>query len=178
LVIAVGSLWVMGGERADAQMTVFVAGGGLVPLGGLADIAHLGPLAIGGVSMRIGGSPLSVGAEGLYGRSNHLTAGDRSDIYGASAVVSVALYEVELVTVRLSGGVGEATHAHHSTAYPGLEASRTGLTAGGGGTVAVRFDGVEAFLRAQYMRGLGGLDTRAFPTELMGAALGAAFPVG
>lgn len=162
----------------SAQTTLIVGGGALLPSEGLADVADVGYLVNGGVRRRVRGSSLSLGLVGSFGRAAHGLAGEHSVLYGVAGLVGYTVYAGGPLSVELSGTVGGFSHRHTSTSFPGLDSSRSGLTAGAGTTVWARFDAIRPFVEAAYVRGFGDLDSAAFPTRWVSVVGGVAIPLG
>lgn len=164
---------------ASAQTTAYLGGGALVPTEGFADVADVGYLVTGGLRKRVAsGSRLSLGLEGFYGRASHGLPGERSDLYGASALVGYTLYTGDPLAFELSAEVSGLSHAHKSKSFPGLDSTRSGLALGAAATIWAHFGGVRPFVRGGYARGVGGLASAAFPTRWVGLSGGLAIPLG
>jgi hypothetical protein len=177
LVLMTASLLLVSAGSAAAQMEVLVGAGALVPVARFADVATSGPLGVAGVLVGVRDG-VFLGAQGFYGRAGHLIRGDRSDVYGGSALVAWSLYRTESVSVRIAAGLGGAVHALRSQTFPGLNTSRTGLIASVAALVTTAVGGVTPFFEGGYARGFGDLDTAPFPTEMSTVALGLAIPLG
>lgn len=163
---------------ARGQVVAFAGGGALVPTEGFASVADVGWAAVAGVRRRAAGSRVSLGIDGFYGRAAHGLPGERSELYGGGARIGYTLYERQEVSFEVSVVVDGLVHAHKSASFPGLDASRSGIAAGGAATLWTRFDGVRPFVQGGYVRGLGGLDRTAFPTRWAGVNVGLSVPLG
>ncbi len=149
-----------------------------MPTESFAGVADVGWLITAGLSRRAAGSRLSVGIEGLYGRADHGTAGERSELYGGGARIGYAVYEREPVSLEISATVDGLVHAHKSASFPGLDSSRSGVAIGAGATLSTRVGSASPFVQGAYVRGFGGLDSTAFPTRWAGITAGVSVPLG
>lgn len=159
-----------------AQVSVVVGGSAAVPLGDFADVGVVGAQGVLGASLAVAGGAV-VEARGFYGRNGHRIEGERSELYGVTVLGGYRMDVGGEVLVTPWVGLGGAVHAHKSEPYPGLEASRSGLTLDGGVAVSRAVGRVRVFGSAFYTRGLGELGG-AFPTELVTLGAGLEFPIG
>jgi hypothetical protein len=150
----------------------------LIPTGGFGDVARTGLVVVAGVSRGVAGSRLTLGLEGLYGRAPHALPGERSELYGASVDVDYALVAREPVSVDVSAIVGGLVHAHKSASFPGLDATRTGPSAGARAAISRRVGRVRPFIRVAYTRGFGELGGGTFPTQWLSVDGGLVIPLG
>lgn len=162
---------------ATAQVTVFAGGAAAMPVGHFGDVADLGYQAMLGGAFAVGSGGALAGLSGFYAHTDHSARGERSAVYGLSALGGYALGEAYGVTLTLWAALGGAVHARTSDAYPGLDTSKRGLMLGGGASLARPVGRVSLFLFGAYSSGLGGLNTRAYPTELAAAGAGVAIPI-
>ena len=96
---------------AQAQTTLYIAGGASFPTGDFGDIAKTGWMGAGGVLFNVGPQGLGVGAEIFYGQN---TAKDevsslfdvKTTPYGAMAIVDYAFGEPGGIMPYLFGGAG------------------------------------------------------------------------
>ena len=163
---------------ASAQASILVGGSAAVPLAGFGDVADVGFRVEAGGTAPLGRGGALARAVAFYGRNAHRIAGDRSELYGATVLAG---YELDLGSdVRLTPwiGIGGAVHARKSEAFPGLEASKRGLTVTGGGTVSKGVGRVRVLASVFYLRGLGDLGGDAFPTQLVTLGGGLEIPLG
>lgn len=160
-----------------AQASVSAGGGAAIPLADFGDVADVGFQAQLGGTLPLGQAGAVVGATGFYGRNSHRLAGERSDLYGVTVLGGYRLDVARDVRVTPWVGVGGTVHAHKSESYPGLEASRRGLTLTGGGTLSKGVGRVRVFASAFYVRGLGDLGGVTFPTELVTLGGGVEIPL-
>lgn len=162
----------------NAQASVLVGGGAAVPLAGFGDVADVGFQVEGGGTVPLGRAGVLARAVAFYGRNGHRIAGDRSELYGVTVLGG---YAVELGSdVRLTPwiGIGGAVHARKSESFPGLDASRRGLTLTGGGTVSRGVGRVRVLASVFYVRGVGDLGGDAYPTQLVTVGGGLEIPLG
>lgn len=74
--------------RSEAQLTIYLSGGGAFPTSDYGTYAKTGWLAAGGVLFDVGPLGLSVGAEGFYGQNDHDDIeGDKTNPYGGMGIV-------------------------------------------------------------------------------------------
>lgn len=161
-----------------AQMSVFAGGAAAFPLGGFGDVADVGFQASLGGTIPLGLDGAVAGLTGFFGRNSHRIAGDRSELYGATVSAGYGLELPRGVRLTPWVGLGGAVHARKSESYPGLEASKRGLTVSGGGSVSKEVGRVRVFASAFYLRGLGDLAGDAFPTQLVALGGGVSIPLG
>jgi hypothetical protein len=161
-----------------AQGSLHAGGSAAVPLARLGDIAELGFQTGLGATFALGRGGAVVGIEGFYGRNAHRIAGERSDLYGATVRAGYAIPFAGDVRLTPWVGLAGAVHARKSEPYPGLEASRRGLSLTGGATLSKGVGGIRVFASAFYLRGLGRLGGDTFPTELVSLGGGIEVPLG
>ena len=164
--------------QASAQQTVFVGAGAVIPMGEFGSVADLGYQAQVGGTMQLAETHFVIGAAGFFGRADHEIPGERSTLYGATVLAGYSIATRYDLTVTGWAGLGGMIHAHESGTFPGLDASRRGLTVNAGGGVARPVGRVSAFVSALYTRGVGGLGTSAYPTEWITLGGGIAIPIG
>lgn len=159
----------------SAQVSVVAGGAGAVPLGDFADVADVGFQGVLGASVELGNGAV-VGAQAFYGRNGHRVDGERSDLYGLAVLAGYRWHADGGVALTPWIGLGGMAHAHKSEPYPGLEASRGGLSVHGGATVSKAVRRLRVFGSVFYTRGLGRLGT-TFPTELVSLGAGIEVPL-
>lgn len=155
-------------SAASAQ-SVFIGGGATIPTGNFADFDGDGPSSEGaktgwqasaGATFAVGASGLSLGARGFYGRNSHDTEGDRTDLYGGTALGLFSFGGTTLAPF-IFGEVGFLTHAFKSDTSENV--SDSGLALGGGAGVNIPVGSINLFLVGGYMQGTGDVkDTKAF----------------
>lgn len=165
LTIAAAAL-LLGGGAASAQASAFVSAGAVVPLQDFATVARTGPAVAAGVVFETGVPRLTAGVEGAYGWADHTFGDARSDLYALMGVAAYTLSGFGSLELRPLGGLGVLAHARRSADFPGLDATRAGLGGMVGLRAAIPIGGVHAFVSGSYLRGLGGMHSGAFPTQL------------
>ncbi len=163
---------------AAAQTTVFVGGAATIPVGGYAEVARTGWMAFGRALFGVGDARLSLGAEGFVGSNRHDITGEKSNLYGGTALVGLSIHDSDAVGVSVFGGVGGMIHSRKSESFPGLDTSKAGLTASVGAGLEVPLGPVGGFLAGTYTQGLGAVDTAAFPTRFLAISGGVTIPLG
>lgn len=149
-----------------------------VPLGNFGDVADAGYQGLLAGTVALGGSAALVRALGFYGRSPHAVPGNRSELYGLTVLGGYRLGRAYGLALTAWAGLGGAVHSRRSDTFPGLDASRRGLTVSGGATVTRSLGRVGVFVLALYMRGVGELDTGSYPTEWVAIGGGLEIPLG
>lgn len=163
---------------AVSAQAIFVGGGAGLPLGDFGEVAEPGYQLLAGGSVEVGGTRFAVGLAGLFGRNGHALAGERSTLYSVSALGGYRAVESGATRLTLWGGLGGAVHARSSDTFPGLDASKRGLVVSAGATGSYALERVRIFLLGFYTRGLGGLGSSSYPTELVTAGAGVSIPIG
>ena len=166
LPIAVAAL-LLGGSAASAQASAFVAAGAIVPLEDFNTVAEAGPALAAGVVFETRAPRLSAGVEGVYGWANHRLGDARSDVYALMGFAAYTLSGLGTLELRPRVGVGAIAHARRSDEFPGLDATRAGMGGMLGLHAAIPIGRVHAFASGSYVRGAGGMDSEAFPTQLV-----------
>ncbi len=177
LVASTIMLLVFGGA-ASAQTRVFLAGGGIVPVGDFASVADPGPTVAAGVLREAGTRGLAMGVEISYGRAPHAGGDARSDAYGLLGLVAYTFDGLGSVRLTPLVGVGALMHARRSGDFPGLDATRAGPGAMFGIRAMLPVGGLDAFAAGSYVLGFGDANTAAFPTEFLSVTAGLAIPLG
>lgn len=165
---------------ATAQWA-FLGASATVPVGDYADFgdgdgASTGYMANGGVMFPVGEGKVSVGAQGFFGTNGHDTDGDKTNLYGATALAGVTLAEPDAATRPfVFGGLGLIVHSYKSESFPDFEGSENGLAATGGAGVAFTAgESLGIMLSGSYTLGFG--DTSDTTFLALGAA--AQIPLG
>lgn len=162
-------------SSASAQASFLIGGAVTVPTQDFGDVANTGWMGFGGLLFPVGEGRFSAGVEGYYGRNSHETEGDRTDLYGALALGSVAMGEPDAPTQGfVFGGLGSMTRSDEFEAFPDLEASETSLAAQVGAGASFALGGVNALLTASATQGMFTLNQ----TTLFAVAAGLQIPFG
>lgn len=177
LVLALGAAVAAAPARIEAQADLFVGGAAVIPVGDFGAIADLGYQGLVGGTVDLGVGGFAVGGTGFYGRSPHTVDGDRSVLFGATALVGYTVAEPYGARVRGWAGLGGMVHQRRSDNFPGLDASRRGLSLSGGATVSRSVGHVAVLVSALYTRGLGDIGGSAYPTELVTLGAGLSVPL-
>ncbi|MDH3207849.1 MAG: hypothetical protein OEO79_14690 [Gemmatimonadota bacterium] len=162
----------------SAQATVFAGGAATVPVSDFGTIADLGYLGFLGGTVEVGSAGLAVGAAGFFGSNQHKIAGERSDLYGMTVMVGYTVAEAYEVRFRTWGGLGGMVHARRSDTFPGLDASKRGLSVSVGAEASRAAGRVRVFASGLYTHGLGALGTSSYPTDIITLNGGVAVPLG
>jgi hypothetical protein len=174
---ALTTLALLSPVAAVAQAAVFVGAAAAIPVGDFGGVADLGYQGRAGATVDLASTGFVVGVAGFYGSHPHEISGDRSDLYGATVTGGYEIAEASGVRVTAWAGLGGMIHARKSDTFPGLDASKRGLTVSAGGSAVRPVGRVSVFLSALYTRGLGDLGTSAYPTELVTLGAGVAVPL-
>jgi hypothetical protein len=158
-------------------VSLVASGGASVPAGDFAHVAELGLVGAAGAVIEVGTTGLAISGIGFFASNPHEISGDRSDLYGFTVSAGYTLLEVRLIRIRAWAGLSGMVHARRSDGFPGLNASRRGVAAGGGATVSRPVRSVRLFASALYSRGLGDLGRSSFPTEWVTLSAGVAVPL-
>lgn len=156
---------------------IFIGGGVTIPTGDYSDFgggdgANTGWQGMAGAQFAIGESPVTAGPRVFYGSNNHETTGDKTNLYGATALVSYNLGEAGAVNPFLFGEFGVMSHAYKSDTA--TEDTATAAAWGGGVGVDFPLGGVSGWVVAAYHAGLGDNED----TTLFGIYAGVSVPIG
>ncbi len=154
---------------ANAQAVIYVSGGGSFPTGDFGDFAKTGWMAAAGVLFDVGAEGVGVGVEGFYGQNNHETEGDKTNPYGAMAIIDYVFDTGSNAVPYVFGGAGLLVHRYSSDVFDTESDSQFGYQFGGGIGFGVS-ENVTAYVEGRYM---GSSDTK-----FIGALAGLAFSVG
>lgn len=151
---------------AHAQ-AVFLGASAIVPTGdfsdfGAGDGANTGWMGFGGVLFPVGEAGLSAGVEGFFGSNSHDTDGDKTNLYGAMALLGYAFGAPTEVSPMVFGGLGYLTHSYKSEDFPSAEGSESGLALGFGAGLGFPLGSVGGWAAASYNMGLGDVDGTTF----------------
>lgn len=150
-------------STASAQTTVFLGGGATIPTQDFGDFANTGWMGFGGVMFPVGEGAFRAGAEGYYGRNNHETDGERTDLYGALALASLSMGAMDApMRPFVFGGLGSMTHSFSSEEFPEFDESETNLAAQFGAGVAFGAGGIGGLLAASATTGMFSLNSTTF----------------
>ncbi len=164
----------------SAQASIFVGGGAAIPTGDFSDFpgdtdgANTGWQGTVGAQFLVGESGLSVGPRVFYGSNNHDTTGDKTNLYGGTALVNYSFGDPEAANPFLWGEFGVMSHAFKSESLPAFEDTTTAAMWGGGAGVGFPLGGVSGWVAAGYNSGLG--DNSG--TTYIGVYAGLTFAVG
>jgi len=175
--LGVTALALLGPGRATAQATVFAGGVAALPVGDFADVAEPGYRVHSGGMVDLGTTGFLVGATGFFGSNPHTIEGERSDLYGVTVLGGYTVAEAQ--SIRFTGwvGLGGMIHTRKSDVFPGLDASKRGLTLSVGGSVSRPVGRIGVFVSGLYTRGLGDLGTSTYPSEFVTLGGGVAIPL-
>jgi opacity protein-like surface antigen len=119
LSFAAAALFLMVPSSLFAQ-SIFVGGGATFPTGEFGDYADTGWIGVAGVLFPVGEGGLNVGVEGFYGQNNHNDVdGDKTNPYGAMAILEYDIGDDEGVGAYLFGGAGLLVHKFGTDATEG-----------------------------------------------------------
>ncbi|MDH3208625.1 MAG: hypothetical protein OEO79_18640 [Gemmatimonadota bacterium] len=170
---------------SSAQANVFIGGGVTSPTADFKDFgdgdgANLGWMATGGVQMPVGDAGLALGVRGFYGTNNHDYEGDKTNLYGGTALATFAFGEAGAVAPFIFGEIGYQAHSYKSTDFASFEDTEWKPFIAGGAGLNFPLGGLSGFVVVGYNQGLGtedfGADTGK-TTYITGAA-GVNIPVG
>ena len=168
---------------SSAQTSIFVGGGATIPVSTFSDFdddgagtdgASTGWQATAGAQFIIGEGGFSVGPRVFYGSNSHETDGDKTNLYGATALVNYGFGDPEAVNPFLWGEFGVMSHAFKSDSAPSAEGTDTAAVFSGGAGVGFPLGGVNGFIAAGYTKGLGDNSE----TTLIGVYAGLSFALG
>lgn len=177
--IAAAFAFTLSASEVSAQSWAFIGAAATIPMGDFADFgdgdgANTGFMANGGVMFPVGEGALSVGGGAFFGSNGHDSDGDKTNLYGANALIGAPLGDPQADTRPfVYGGLGYLVHAYKSDSFG--DASEGGLAATGGGGVAFTAgESLSIMVSGSYTLGFGDVDGTTFVS--LGAA--AQIPVG
>jgi len=136
---------------SQAQATIFAGGGITVPTSDFGDYADTGWMASAGVLIPVGPMGLHVGAEGFYGQNNHSDIdGDKTNPYGAMALVEYGFQTGGNITPYVFGGAGVLVHKYSSDTFDNESDTKFGYEFGAGLDFGVS-DNVGVWVDGRYM---------------------------
>ena len=165
--------------HSSAQSSIFVGGAATFPVGSLGGSgrafgANTGWQGTVGAQFAMGESGLTLGPRVYYGSNAWETAGDKSNLFGGTALINYGFGDPLSVNPFLWGEVGVLSHAFKSDSAPSTEVTSTAGTLAGGAGIGFPLGGVSGFVAAGYNSHLGGdVDTTYF-----GVYAGVSFAVG
>ena len=161
---------------SSAQASVFVGGGVTIPTQDFKDLdgANTGWQGMAGAQFAIGESGFTAGPRVYYGSNNHETTGDKTNLFGGTALANFNFGEGEEVNPFVWGEVGIMSHAYKSDSFPASEETTTAAVVAGGAGVGFPLGGVNGWAAAGYTKGLG--DNKN--TTYIGIYAGVSFAVG
>jgi len=145
---------------SSAQTSVFIGGGATIPVSDFSDFgggdgANTGWQGTAGAQFVIGEAGLTAGPRVFYGSNNHDTTGDKTNLYGATALVNYNFGDPEEVSPFVWGEFGLMSHAFKSESFPAFEDTSTTAMWSGGAGVGFPLGGTNGFVAAGYTAGLG-----------------------
>jgi len=151
---------------AQAQTTLYIAGGATFPTGDFGEYANTGWMAAGGAIFGLGDSGFGVGGEIFYGQNNHgsdeVDLDSKTSPYGIMAIADYAFGSEGSIRPYVFGGLGVLVHRFSAEGFEAESESQFGYQAGAG----LGFP-IGLFIEGRYM---GSSDTNYF-----GALAGWAF---
>ena len=168
---------------SSAQTSIFIGGGATIPTGDFSDFdgdgagtdgASTGWQATAGAQFAIGEGGFTVGPRVFYGSNSHETDGDKTNLYGATALANYGFGEPDALNPFLWGEFGVMSHAFKSDALPAADVTTTAAMWSVGAGVGFPVGGVNGFIAAGYTAGLSDNSD----TKLFGVYAGASFAVG
>ena len=149
---------------SSAQTSIFVGGGATIPVSDFSDFdgagagtdgANTGWQGTVGALFAVGEAGLAVGPRVYYGSNSHETTGDKTNLFGGTAVALYGFGDPEALNPYVFGEFGVMSHAFKSDAAPATDATSTAAVWGGGVGVGFPLGGVTGFVSAGYTAGLG-----------------------
>lgn len=145
---------------SSAQAAVFIGGGVTSPTGDFKDFgggdgANLGWTATAGLQVPVGDAGLALGVRAFYGMNNHDYEGDKTNLYGGTALATFAFGEPDAVAPFIYGEVGYQAHAYKSDDFPSFEDTEWKPLVGGGAGLNFPLGGLMGFVVAGYTQGFG-----------------------
>ena len=165
--------------HSSAQTSIFVGGAATFPVGSLTSSgpfvgANTGWQGTVGAQFAIGESGLTLGPRVYYGSNKYETGGDKSNLFGGTALLNYGFGDPLSVNPFLWGEVGVLSYAFKSDSDPSAEATSTAGTVAGGAGIGFPLGGVSGFVAAGYNSHLGG----DVETTFFGVFAGLSFAVG
>ena len=118
LTSAVALLLLLPQATASAQ-SIFLGGGASIPVGQYSDDgAKTGWVGVAGFTFDVGDQGLWVGAEGLYGRNTHETAGEATNLIGGNALLGYSFGEEGTTRPYVYGSAGFLNHQFDEEGQP------------------------------------------------------------
>ena len=168
---------------SSAQTSIFVGGGASIPVSDFSDFdgdgagtdgASTGWQGMVGAQFAVGEAGLTVGPRVYYGSNSHDTTGDKTNLFGGTALVNYGFGDPEALNPFVWGEFGVMSHAFKSDAAPATDATSTAAVWAGGAGVGFPLGGVNGFVAAGYTAGLGANSG----TKYFGLYAGVSFAVG
>lgn len=167
---------------ASAQAAISVAGTATIPTGdysdfvfGAGDGANTGWQGTVVALFGVGDGGLSVGPRVYYGSNNHDTDGDKTNLFGGTAVASYSLGDPAALNPFLFGEFGVMSNSFKSESVPAsADTKSTAVVWSGGAGLGFPIGGVNGFVAAAYTAGLS--DNSAI--TYVGVYAGVTFAVG
>ena len=150
--IILALLLAVGTAPAAAQLGFFVGGGPTFPTGDYNAYAKTGWMGMGGVAFSLPALPVQIRGEGLYGRNSHDdTTGDRTDLYGGMANVTLSLPFGPLKPYVV-GGLGMLNH-HYAPGSTGVDSENQWKAVYGGGVgINLSLAMLSVFVEGRYLK--------------------------
>ena len=122
---------------AQAQTTLYIAGGASFPTGDFGDYANTGWMAAGGAIFGLGDSGFGVGGEVFYGQNNHkdevsLFENTKTTPYGIMAIADYTFGSGGGLRPYLFGGLGLMVHKFSGDGFDSESESGFGYQFGAG----------------------------------------------
>lgn len=122
---------------AQAQTTLYIAGGASFPTGDFGEYSNTGWMAAGGVIFAVGESGFGVGAELFYGQNNHkeeasFFENEKTSPYGAMAIADYVFGSEGGIRPYLFGGLGVLIHKFSADGIDSESESAFGYQFGAG----------------------------------------------
>lgn len=161
-----------------AAQSVWVGGGGSVPLGDYGDYANTGFLAVAGVAIPVGDGGLDVFGEGFFGQNSHSDVdGDKTNPYGFMGGAQFTFGEADATQgLYVFGEVGILFHKYGSDDFEGSTDSGLGYGAGAG--YFFPLGGLNGWIEARAMSASTGDGDSSGKTSFLGLLAGVNFPLG
>ncbi len=145
---------------SSAQTSIFVGGGASIPTGDFSDFgggdgANTGWQGMVGAQFAIGESGLTAGPRVFYGSNSHDTDGDKTNLFGGTALLNYGFGDPEAVNPFLWGEFGVMSHSYKSETLPAADDKSTAAVWGGGAGVGFPLGGTNGWIAAGYNAGLG-----------------------